>query len=49
MQNTSFTKRDLLVDKVNLDLDVLGLVVMNEVSCHVYNTDIVTKDNRGGG
>jgi hypothetical protein len=37
------------MDEVNADLNVLvGLVVMNEVSCHVYNTDVVIEDNHGG-
>jgi len=49
MQNTNFTKRDLLVDEVNVDLDVLGSALMSGVSCHVYSTDVVTEDNRGGG
>jgi len=49
MQNTSFTNRNLLIDEVNVDLDVLGLVMMNGVNCHIYNTDVVTEDNRGRG
>jgi hypothetical protein len=49
MQNTNFTKRDLLANEVNVDLDVLGLAVMSGVGCHVNNTDVVTEDNRGGG
>ena len=49
MQNMKFTKRDLLVDEVNVDLDLLGPTLMSGVSCHVYNTDVVTEDNRGGG
>ena len=34
MQNTRFTKHDLLVDEVNVDLDGLGIVVMNGVIYH---------------
>jgi hypothetical protein len=49
MQNTNFTKRDLLTDEVNVDLDVLGLAVMSRVSCHVNSTDVVIEDNHGGG
>jgi len=49
MQNKNFTKGDLLADEVNVNLDVLGPTVMNMVSCHVYNTDVVTEDNRGRG
>ena len=48
MENTSFTKGDLLTDEVNVDLDVFGLAVMDGVCCHVYSTDVVTEDNRGG-
>jgi hypothetical protein len=49
MQNINFTKCDLLADKDNVDLDVLGAAVMNRISYHVNNTDVVTKDNRGRG
>ena len=49
MENTNFTKGDLLIDEVNVDLGVLGSAVIDEVCCHVYNTDVVTEDNRGGG
>jgi hypothetical protein len=49
MQNTNFTKPDLLADEVNVDLNVLGSAVMNEVSYHVYSTDAVTEDDRDGG
>ena len=45
MQNSKFTKRDLLMNEVNVDLDVLGPAVMSGVSCHVY---VVTEDNHGG-
>ena len=48
MENTSFTKGDLLTDEVKVKLDVLGLAVMDGVCCHVYSTDVVTEDNRGG-
>ena len=49
MQNTNFTKRDLLANEVDIDLDVLGPSMMNRVGCHVDSTDVVTEDNRGGG
>ena len=45
MENMNFTKRGLLADEVNVDLDVLGPAVMSGVSCHVY---VVTEDNHGG-
>ena len=34
MQNTRFTKHDLLADEVNVDLDGLGIAVMNGVIYH---------------
>jgi len=49
MQNMKFTKRDLLTDEVNVDLDVLCPTVMNGVGCHVNITDVVIEYNRGGG
>jgi hypothetical protein len=35
MENTKFTKGDLLTDEVNVNLDVLGLAVMHRglLSC----------------
>jgi hypothetical protein len=48
MENTSFTKGDLLMDEVKVDLDVLGLTMMDGVCCHVYSIDVVTEDTRGG-
>jgi hypothetical protein len=45
----NFTKRDLLMNEVDVDLDVLGPAVMNGVGCHVDSTDVVTEDNRGRG
>jgi hypothetical protein len=49
MENTNFTKGDFLMNKVNVDLDVLGLVVMDGVCSHVYSTDVDTEDNHGRG
>jgi hypothetical protein len=43
MENTNFTKGDLLMDEVNVDLDVLGLAVMDRVCCHVYSTTLLHK------
>jgi hypothetical protein len=40
MENTNFTKGDLLTDEVNVDLDVCGLAVMDGVCCHVYSSGI---------
>jgi hypothetical protein len=35
--------------EVDVDLDVLGLAVMNRVGCHVNNIDVIMEDNHGGG
>jgi hypothetical protein len=40
MENTNFTKGDLLTDEMNVDLDVRGLVVIDGVCCHVYSSSI---------
>lgn len=49
MQHLKISKCDLLVDKVNVDLDMLGLTMMYRVSCHIYNSHIIAEDNGGGG
>ena len=49
MHNTNFTKRDLLANEMDIDLDVLGPSVMNRVGYHVDSTDVVTEDNRSRG
>jgi hypothetical protein len=44
MENTNFTKGDLLMDKVEVDPNVLGpAVIMDGVCCHVYNTMLSQK------
>jgi hypothetical protein len=45
----NLTKRDLLADEVNVDLDVLSPTVMNRVGYHVYNIDVVTKTTMAEG
>ena len=49
MENTNFTKGDLLTDEVNVDLYVLRPTVIERVCCHVYNANVVTEDNRDRG
>ena len=44
MENTNFTKGDLLTDEVDVDLDVFGLAMMMDgVCCHVYSTTLSHK------
>ena len=44
MENTNFTKGDLLTNEVDVDLDVLGpAVMMDGVCCHVYSTTLSQK------
>ena len=47
MKNTDLSKRDLLPDKMNVDLYVLGATMLDRVRCHVYSADIVTKNHCG--
>jgi len=49
MENPNFTKGHLLADEVNVDLNVLRSLVVDGVGCHVDGTDVVAKDNGGGG
>ena len=48
-EHPNLSQGNLVMDEVNVDLDVLGPTVMNRISCHVNSTDVVTKDNHGGG
>ena len=41
-------KRPDNTEEVNVNL-VLGPTVMDGVCCHVYNIDVITEDNHGGG
>jgi len=47
MKNTNFAKSYLLADEVDVDLDVLGMTVMDRVGYHVDNANIVAVDNCG--
>jgi len=47
MKNTNFAKSYLLADEVDVDLDVLGMTVVDRVGCHVDNANIVAVDNCG--
>jgi len=48
MENTDFTESHLLMDKMDVDLNVLGTAVVDRIGCHVNNVDVVTVDNGGG-
>ena len=45
MNNTDFAQGHLLMDEVDVDLNVLGTVVMNWVGCHVDSVDVVAIDH----
>lgn len=45
MKNTDVTERHLLIDKVDVDIDMLSSVMLNGVRGHVDDVDIVTVDN----
>ena len=47
MKNTNFAKSYLLADEVDVDLDVLGMTMVDRVGCHVDNANIVAVDNCG--
>jgi hypothetical protein len=49
MKNPDLSKRHLLANEVNVDLDVLHASVVNRVGRHVDGTYVVTVDNGGGG
>jgi hypothetical protein len=46
MKDPDLSKRDLLADEVNVELDVLRAPVVNRVGSHVYRADVVAIDNR---
>jgi hypothetical protein len=46
MKHVHLSKSNLLTDEVNVDLDVLGVAVMNGIGCHVDNTHVVAVDDR---
>ena len=48
MKDPDLSKRHLLADEVNVDLDVFCAPVVNRVCRHVDGTHVVTIDNGGG-
>jgi hypothetical protein len=49
MKNPDLSKRHLLANEVNVNLDLLRPSVVNRVGRHVDGTHVVTVDNGGGG
>ena len=45
MENTDFPQGDLLADKVDVDLDMLGATMMDRVGGHIDRADVVVVDN----
>ena len=46
MENTDFPQGDLLADKVDVDLDMLGATMMDRVGGHIDRADVVTINKR---
>ena len=46
MQDPNFTKRHLLTDKVDVDLDVPSVAMLHRVGRHVDGGDVVAVDKR---
>jgi hypothetical protein len=49
MKNTDGANRDLLPDKMNIELDVLRPSVLNRIGREIHGADVVTVDNSGRG
>jgi len=47
MQNTDFTKGDSLSDEVQINLNMLGSLMLNRVAGEVDGTDVITIDHGG--
>ena len=47
MENSNLAESHLLTDEVDVNLDVLGTVVVDRVGCHVDNADVVTVNDCG--
>jgi hypothetical protein len=45
MKNPNLTERYLLTNEVDVNLDVLRAAMLNQVTCHVNNTDVITEYN----
>jgi hypothetical protein len=49
MKNSNVPKGNTISNKVKIDLDVFGLVVLNRVRGHVDRTDVAAEDNCSTG
>lgn len=49
MEDAHFTKRHLLSNKVDVQLDVFSAMMMDGVRRHVYSADVVAINDGGGG
>ena len=47
MKNPDLTKRHLLPNEVDVNLNVLGATMLDRIRGHVDSTNVVTQDNRG--
>ena len=47
MKNTNITSGNPLANEVEVDLDVLGALMLNRVGGHVHRADVVTVDQDG--
>jgi hypothetical protein len=45
VKNTNLTERNLLMDEVDVNLDMLRTTVLDGIASHVDRTDVVTEDN----
>ena len=48
MKNPNLNERHLLMNKVDVDLDVLRAAMLDRVAGHINNTDVITEDNSRG-
>jgi len=49
MQDLNFSQGHLLANKMNINLDVLRPTMVDQISSHIYSTNIVTVDNGSFG
>jgi hypothetical protein len=47
MHDSELPKSDLLMDKLEIKLSVLGAIMMHRVGRHVHEGDVVVVENRG--
>jgi len=49
MQDPNFSQGHLLTNKMNINLYVLRATMVDRISSHIHNTNIVTVDNGSFG